>query len=182
MTKANSVSSKGQNVDLREYLIGGFVEQHAEFDEKKFLANRHPPMFLVYSVFLRYFKNVYRLFEGDLVMALVLSEIWSYNMARFFSRAGFRLAADVLNDAEKRRRLLPGCNAYSISQVLGVPSETVRRKVHKLEQEGWIERNHEGGLIATLKLEEMFTPSLTLHDLRHFVGTARVLSTLLEDD
>ena len=180
MTKAISASGGGYNADLREYLMGGFVEEHAEFDEKKFLANRHPPMFLVYSVFLRYFKNVYRIFDGDLVLALVLAEIWLFNMARYFSRAGLRQAADVLSDPEKRRSLLPGCNAYSISQVLGVPSETVWRKVRKLEQLGWIERNHEGGLITTLQLEELFSPAFTLQDLRHFVGTSRMLMTLLE--
>lgn len=168
--------------DLRDILNQGYVDYPAGLDEEKFIANRHPPMFLVYSVFLRYFKNVYHMFDGDLVLALVLAEIWMFNMARYFNRTGLRQGADVLSDPEKRRTLLPGCNAYAVSQTLGVPSETVRRKVRKLEQMGWLERNHDGALIVTLKLEELFPPALTLQDIRYFVGTARMLTTLLEDE
>lgn len=169
-----------QSGDIRDFLFGGFAEALANFDEEKFLSNRHPPVFLIYSVFLRYFKQLYQLFDGDLVMALVMAEIWHFNISRYFARSGTQHATVQLHDSEKRRTLLPGCNAYSISQVLGVPSETVRRKVRKLLALGLIERNEDGGLITTRKLEDSIPLEMTVEDTRHFVSAARQVLAMLD--
>lgn len=164
---------------FRDFLFGGFSEQNAAFDEEKFLANRHATLFLVYTLLQRHLKQIYRICDGDMVMGLVMSEIWQFNLARYFARAGIEEATQLLSDPATRRDLLTGCNAYSISQVLGIPSETVRRKVRKLIDLGWVERNGDGGLLATRQLELAFTPDL-IENMRYFVSAARQLLAMLD--
>ena len=165
---------------LRDFLFGGFSQRGAEFDEEKFLANRQPPMFLIAAIFQRQLKQHYRICDGDLVMGLVMSEIWNFNISRYFAKFGTDDSASLLSNSEARRNLLSGCNAYSISQTLGIPSETVRRKVRKLIQMGWIERGADGGLISTPRIEEVFSPELTVETVRYFVSAARQVLAMLD--
>jgi predicted ArsR family transcriptional regulator len=44
------------------------------------------------------------------------------------------------NYAERMKHLEP-TNAFSISQATGIPRETVRRKIDKLQQKGWAVKN-----------------------------------------
>ncbi len=164
---------------IRCFIYGGYCRTCAAFDEKAFLANWHPPAFLMHSLFGKYFKLLYRAFNRDLVMALVMCEIWQYNLGRYFDRHGQENATSSLNEADNRQRLLHPCNTYSISQVLGVPNETVRRKVKKLIERGWVE-NGNGELLSTKASEDFFYPVQIVEFTREFVSAARHVLAILK--
>ncbi len=169
-----------QPSEVKPFLFDGHCPYCASFDEEKFLANPHPSLFVLYGLITRHLKTFYRLFDGDLVLALVMCEIWHYNIGRYFDRTGTESAPNDLTDPEKRQKLLPPCNAYSISQVLGVPSETVRRKVRKLVDKGWVLRSKDGELIAAREVEKVFSPAITVEAMGEFLSAARHVIAMVE--
>ena len=86
-------------------------------------------------------------------MSLIGSEIWLYNIGRFAERTGCARLSERLDSAE-RGTVVPRCNAYSIAQALGLPHETVRRKIAKLQSLGWVERSERGQLHVTRRWED----------------------------
>jgi len=172
-------STCGQPDEVKSFLFDSYCLQCSDFDEEKFLANPHPPFFVLYSLLTRHLKSFYDRYDGDLVLAMVMCEIWHYNVGRYLDRAGPENASAILADPETRRKLLPACNAYSISQVLGVPSETVRRKVRKLVDKGWVERSKDGELIATVALETIMPDELKVEFMRGFISAARHVLAML---
>lgn len=165
--------------EVRAFIFGGYCPNCAQFDEDKLSANPHPPLFVLYSLIIRQFKSFYRTFDGDLILALVMCEIWQYNIGRYLDRAGSENASAVLGDSDNRQKLLPACNAYSLSQVLGVPSETVRRKVRKLIDKGWVWRSEDGELISTLEFENQYPTEVTVEAMREFLSSARHIEAIL---
>lgn len=122
-----------------------------EIDSESF--DRHYPL-LAYEVgllMMAHLRRLYREFDGDLTMCIVLGEIAHYN-ARYFMREllprsgtdAKSLATDAVLDEVVRR-----CNALSIAEASGIPRETVRRKLDKLERIGWIARDGKGGIRVT---------------------------------
>lgn len=176
MTKCN------QPEEIRSFLFDGYCQSCSEFDKAKFLDNWHPSLFIAYSFLGRRMKSLYRTFAGDLVMAMVMSEIWQYNLGRYFDRSGAEGATKILNNPVARQAVLPPCNAYSISQVLGVPSETVRRKVFKLVELGWVKRGNDGELISTEMCEAHFSPEYTIEFMHEFISTARHIVGMLGEE
>ena len=165
--------------EVRCFIHGGYCRICAGFNEESFAANWHPPTFVLQSLLGKYIKNLYQTFDRDLVMALVMCEIWEYNLGRYFDRYGPEDATTKLNNPEARRALLPPCNTYSISQVLGVPNETVRRKVKKLVKLGWVQ-NGTGELVATQAGEAYLCPDSNIEMMRESVSAVRHLLTMLE--
>ncbi|MEI7431672.1 MAG: hypothetical protein WCL27_14550 [Betaproteobacteria bacterium] len=80
-------------------------------------------------------REIYRAFDGDLTMALVLGELGQYSAAPLHDKRH-----------NQRSRNFRCCNAYSISTASGVPPETVRRKLDKLIALGWIIKTEDGNL------------------------------------
>ena len=91
--------------------------------------------FQIGKVITQSLREIYRAFDGDLTMALVLGELGQYSAA-------------PLHDTRhnKRSRNFRSCNAYSISTASGVPAETVRRKLDKLPAQGWVIKMEDGSL------------------------------------
>ena len=85
-----------------------------------------------------------------------------------------------LADPDTRLSDLPACNAYSISESLGIPRETVRRKVKKLIDMGWVERRESGDLTVTAVCEQEFQANFVAETVRDFVSTARHALDLVE--
>lgn len=164
---------------LKPFLFGGYCQDCNCIDEKNFQANWHPALFVIQSFIGKYIKGLYRCFDADLIMALVMCEIWQYNLGRYFARAGHENSALDMNHQERRQALLPPCNTYSISQALGVPNETVRRKVKKLVELGWVHRNGNGELTSTVASEERFLPDQSFEFVREFASHARHALALL---
>lgn len=101
--------------------------------------------FYISKTMLHALREIYRLFDGDILMAMVLGELGQY----------------IVSDSQTN--LLPPVrprhsNAHSISIASGIPRETVRRKLEKLIAKGWVIECPEGGLSLDCDL----SPSLYL--------------------
>lgn len=92
------------------------------------------------GVMTKALRELYKTFNGDLVMALVLGELGQY-------------VAGPLHDSPstKRSSKIRSINAYSISIASGIPRETVRRKLDKLLERGWVVETPDGKLGLNLE-------------------------------
>jgi hypothetical protein len=96
---------------------------------------------------------LYRKFEGDLLLAVVLGEIAIRNMQGIFEvrpeepYTVLDLEAEraFVEDRNSQERMRPA-NTLSVSIATGIPRETVRRKIDKLVANGWVERRDNGHL------------------------------------
>ncbi|GGY13673.1 winged helix-turn-helix domain-containing protein [Paludibacterium paludis] len=69
--------------------------------------------------------------------------------ARIFSEI---LEANLRGPLDGERLLetqLKPCNAFSVAQASGIPRETVRRRVNRLIEDGWLMPHRNGGLVCT---------------------------------
>ncbi len=131
--------------------------------------------FLIVSGFLqRHLVRELEVVGGDPVLGMVISEIWLYNITRTLSRDGEIPSSKALSD-EARRSRFAACNTYSVAQSLGVPAQTVRRKVQILMDKGWVEKTPKGQLLVTTRCEEVFHSHTTLETMRDFISSARTL-------
>ena len=76
---------------------------------------------------------------------------------------------------------LKPCNAYSIAAATGLPRETVRRKIGRLIELGWICREDNGHLFITEIALEQFGSMLSSRALAELLETADHVRTLLEE-
>jgi len=97
-----------------------------------------------------YLRNIYHAYDGDMLLTLVLGEIGTRNVGRFFDTSeDFLVSENLLDDVTEHQRVLRPCNALSISDATGIPRETVRRKVNLLIKKGWVYQNEKGHLYLT---------------------------------
>lgn len=104
---------------------------------------------------------LYAKFDGDMLLALVLGEIAIRNMQGIFEMRPEEPYTVFDRDAERAfieqlrpmERMRPA-NTISVAMATGVPRETVRRKVDKLVELGWVERLDSGHLYLTRKVGE----------------------------
>jgi hypothetical protein len=97
---------------------------------------------------MEHLRNVYREFGGDIALCMVLGEIAHHNARHFMRELLPRSGKDaktLATDATVASSLRP-CNALSIAQASGIPRETVRRKIDKLEKLGWVSRDGKASL------------------------------------
>lgn len=154
------------------YINGNYCAQCAKFDEARFKKCWHLPHFLALNFIRRFSRRDYLAHGGDLIQALVVTEIWLYNIGRLIASQELLDAESLKNEATRRAKL-PKCNAYSISQALGIPPQTVRRKVARLIERGWVERTDKGDLHVTAACEAHFNAEFNLETMRDFISTAR---------
>lgn len=95
-------------------------------------------------------------FFGDLDLMLILAIIGSRALpARQTSNKTY---AEFISDNTKDRADQP-INIQSIAECSGIARETVRRKVHKLEELGFIARDPSGMLTVTDKAISQLAPA-----------------------
>lgn len=136
------------------------------FDLESYQKHGRVIAIMMASYQLRHLNRLYREFDGDLVLPIILGEIGHYNAMRFFSSQGYVMnAKDIPTDPESHLLLRP-CNAFSISEATGIPRETVRRKVEKLIAMGWLRRDSRGHLFITAKPYEHFAPEFNVESLQ----------------
>ena len=88
-------------------------------------------------------RAMYQAYDGDLTLCLVLGEIASRNTERFYDeRRGYQPV-----NANGQKQYLP-CNALSISDVTGIPRETVRRKLEKTPDDMYVITDQIGTVFA----------------------------------
>lgn len=102
--------------------------------------------------YLSHFIRCYNRFGGDLELCIVLGEIAHYNTKEIFKN--FPKTESATEDIYKA---LKGCNAHSISMSSGIPRETVRRKVKKLEKLGFINIDDKNQIFITPKPSQEFS-------------------------
>jgi DNA-binding transcriptional ArsR family regulator len=111
----------------------------------------------------------------------VLGEIAHHNIFRFYSRKGrsVEVNAQFMTDSDRTKHLEP-TNAFSISQATGIPRETVRRKIDKLEKKGWVTKDEEGGLLISDTVSTHFTKDLNKKILAELLETSENIRNLLK--
>jgi len=116
---------------------------------------------------MRGLRRLYDDFDRDILLPILLGEIAFHNI-------GVRENDDTLNEGEFVGidcKLKP-CNAYSISAATGLPRETVRRKIARLIELGWLNKRHNGHLYVSARALNHFGSLLRSRDLPELLETA----------
>lgn len=127
---------------------------------------------------LKYLSSLYKEFDGDIVLAIVLGELAHQNISRQMQRG--QLVPRIDNcplTLEALRDLLLPSNPLSISEATGIPRETVRRKFERLVELGWVERVAHHSYLVTPAVAERFRFGF---NLRLFEETLQLCSRLHE--
>lgn len=133
---------------------------------------------LISSFTVPLMRDLYRLFDGDMVEIIVLGEIGTHNVSQFFSRSAEAIPEYWLDDERQRHKYMRPCNALSISEATGIPRETVRRKVNQLIKKGWLHRDANHSLILTAGMGQGFIESNAQNALK-IMELAAALQALL---
>lgn len=125
---------------------------------------------------LRSLKRLYEDFERDILLPLLLGEIALHNLG---VRDGCRGVPDVSDEAAAGLACqLKPCNAYSVAAATGLPRETVRRKIARLVELGWLNRRHNGHLYVSSRALEHFGAMLRLRNLPDLLEVADTVRSL----
>ena len=101
--------------------------------ERRFLANYAQVQYAFVQFFAEHVVDVSRYFDGDFEQVVLLGVIGQSHLQTIM--------------AHQKDQTLPfrgGANATRLADVVGMPRETVRRKLNKLEERGWVQRNDKG--------------------------------------
>jgi len=124
---------------------------------------------------------LYREFKGDHVLPIVLGEIAHHNIIRLYS-----LKSDSIEVHEQaatypeRMKHLEPTNGFSISQASGIPRETVRRKIDKLEKKGWVVKNDRGEVCISEKVSDQFTKGFNAKILAELLEASECIRNILK--
>ncbi|HAF55169.1 MAG TPA: hypothetical protein DCL01_08125 [Thauera sp.] len=128
-------------------------------------------------------------FDRDILLPILLGEIALHNIGALQSgvarRAGTRSAKPLTPRGEPPASAGDGlkpCNAYSIAAATGLPRETVRRKIVRLIELGWIHRRDNGHLFITDAALEEFGAMLSSRALSELLETADHARRLLDQN
>lgn len=128
-----------------------------------------------------YLRDLYAYFEGDLALVIVLGEIAHHNMAAHFTvETGVdpKVIQQLEMDDALRSRM-QACNAHSLAAATGMPRETIRRKIARLEKLGWVERAERREVRITPAVARHFHPDFNLNLLSNLLKTADRIRGLL---
>lgn len=128
------------------------------FNLDQYHTHRSAVAIIMGNFFLRYLNLLYQEFDGDLLLPLVLGEIAHHNILRFYSSnaKGIEVYETVATSQNWTKHLEP-INAFSISYSTGIPRETIRRKIEKLQKKGWIVKSDRGDLFISETVMEYFS-------------------------
>ena len=146
----NRPQNQDKKADAKSYQL--------PFDPDWYEINRSEIAIIMGYYFLRYLNLLYQEFEGDFVLCMVLGEVANHNISGFFSKKGSCVEVQRKSETLKERmRHLKPTNAFSISEATGIPRETVRRKIDKLQKKGWIVKSDRGELFISETVSDCFT-------------------------
>lgn len=138
---------------------------------------------------IRSVRRWFEEFDRDILLPILLGEVALHNVGalqhglarRGHSNGHVRTQPRRGEISEEFMRSLSPCNAYSIAAATGLPRETVRRKIVRLVELGWIVRNDNGHLYITETALEQFGALLSSRALGELLETADRLRTLLQE-
>lgn len=119
---------------------------------------------------IRNLKRWFEEFDRDILLPILLGEIALYNIGALENGAHGPQVDE--SAAGSQECLLRPCNAYSIAAATGLPRETVRRKIARLIELGWISRRENGHLFVTREALTHFGSLLASRQLGEIVETA----------
>lgn len=132
---------------------------------------------------------LYERFDGDLLLALVLGEIAIRNMQGIFQVRPEEPYTVLDREAERAfveqrfsvERMRPA-NTISIAMATGIPRETVRRKIDKLVERGWVDRHESGHLYLNRKVGEDLREFDREETIRFSVALGALMTLLERND
>ena len=137
---------------------------------------------------IRNLRRLFEEFERDILLPILLGEIALHNIGALEYGSGGQPtrgsnAAAGSEDVEGQGHVpaMRPCNAYSISAATGLPRETVRRKIGRLVELGWIRKQDNGHLYLTERAFTHFGTLMSSRDLPEFLETADRVRQLLHD-
>ncbi|QTQ37178.1 hypothetical protein [Aromatoleum petrolei] len=122
-------------------------------------------------------RRLFEEFERDILLPLLLGEIALHNIGALENSG----EANVSIDGDRFAAVMRPCNAYSIAAATGLPRETVRRKIVRLVELGWITRRGNGHLFLTPRAIEHFGGLLGSRDLPELLDTADRIRKRMQD-
>jgi len=150
------------------------------FDQEQYETHKSAVAIIMGHFFLRHLNLLYREFEGDLILPMVLGEIAHHNISGFYSLKGDCIEVnEQAAHYPERIKHLAATNAFSISQATGIPRETVRRKIEKLEKKGWIVKNNRGEVFMSKTVSEHFMKDFNKKLLSELLETTECIRELL---
>lgn len=114
-----------------------------------------------------------RHFDGDLDLMLILALIGS-RTAPASRLDGVSYAEFAEKGAARADFGAAPINVQSVAECSGIPRETVRRKVQKLEELGWVERQENGRVAVLQQAREALAPA-TEASLRYLAAIGGIL-------
>ena len=128
-------------------------------------------------------------FDRDILLPILLGEIALHNIGAFENHrepAATTAAPAGQVPSVTDMPLWDGCsfrpcNAYSISAATNLPRETVRRKIARLVELGWVTRRDNGHLYVTAVALEHFGSLLSSRGLGELLDTADRVRKLLAE-
>jgi hypothetical protein len=150
------------------------------FDQTQYEAHRSSVAIIMGHFLLRHLNLLYQEFDGDLILPIVLGEIAHHNILRFYSHEGRCLDAqeNMPGNLDRMKELEPS-NAYSISEATGIPRETVRRKIEKLVEKGWLVKSARGEVTITETVSKHFTKDFNKKLLAELLEASDCIRRLL---
>ncbi len=120
---------------------------------------------------VRNLKRIFDEFERDILLPILLGEIALHNLGELENGKEPKARPSDAGDPCDTRSLRP-CNAYSIAAATGLPRETVRRKIARLTELGWINRRHNGHLYVSSDALAKFGELLYSRELPELLSIA----------
>jgi Holliday junction resolvase RusA-like endonuclease len=153
------------------------------FDRKSYEENKTAVAVIMNHFLLRYLNLLYREFDGDLLLPIVLGEIAHHNIIRIYSSTGncHDVRDQIKTGTDLRKNLAP-TNAYSISEATGIPRETVRRKIDKLIKKAWLVKNTQGDLTISETVGPHFMKDFNIHLLEELLDASGCINQLLKSE
>jgi biotin operon repressor len=127
------------------------------------------------QIFTEHLADCSRVFRGDLQMVLIMAVVGQAYLARYMSTRGTR------RDDSQPVPVLDGTaiSATSLADILGIPRETVRRKLEDLRKAGWIEKDARAGWqLAIVDGRAVARKDLAELDRRGIARVARLAAEL----
>lgn len=128
---------------------------------------------------VRNLRRWFEEFDRDILLPILLGEIALHNIGAFENHrepAATTAAPAGHVPTVTDMPMWEGCsfrpcNAYSISAATGLPRETVRRKIARLVELGWVTRRDNGHLYVTAVALEHFGSLLSSRGLAELLDT-----------
>lgn len=154
-------------------LEGGHGSEDSQADDKQRVLKRVALLLARHEV--RHLRRWFEEFDRDILLPILLGEIALHNIGSTENGKG-----EELGRGDDANCPLKPCNAYSIAAATGLPRETVRRKIVRLIELGWINKRHNGHLYVTSAALRHFGAVLSSRELADVIETADRARRLLE--